>query len=54
MNSVFFIMGLLITFGSVGTLDYDPKADVLTQTVLALIGIGVMALAARSFRSHGE
>ena len=44
MNSVFFIMGLLITFGSVGTLDYDPNADVLVQTVLAFVGIAIMAV----------
>lgn len=44
MKPVFFILGLLITFGAVGTMDYDPNADLLVQTVLALCGLALMAV----------
>lgn len=46
MKMVFFILGLLITFGAVGTMDYDPNADLLVQTALAFVGIAIMAVSA--------
>ena len=48
MKSIFFILGLLITFGAVGTMDYDPTADILLQTALALIGVIIMAFSVPS------
>lgn len=41
-GSIRFIVGLLIVFGAVGTLDYDPGADLLVQTLLAVAGLGIM------------
>jgi hypothetical protein len=39
MNGVIrMILGASIMFGVVGTLDLDPSADLLTQTLLALGG----------------
>jgi len=39
MNGVIrMILGACIMFGVVGTLDLDPSADLLTQTLLALGG----------------
>lgn len=42
-----FILGLLIAFGAVGTLDYNPDADLFTQTILALFGLTIMYFGAR-------
>lgn len=43
MKSMFcFIIGLLIVMGSVGTLDTDPNANLIVQTLLALAGLGIM------------
>jgi hypothetical protein len=41
------ILGLLIAFGAVGTLDADPEADVLVQAGLALVGIVIMYFGAK-------
>ncbi len=41
-GSIRFILGLLIVFGAVGTLDADPSADLLVQTLLALGGLALM------------
>ena len=38
-GSIRMVVGFLVAFGAVGTLDYDPGASVLVQTVLALAGI---------------
>lgn len=32
------ILGFLLVFGAVGTLDYDPNASVLVQATIAAIG----------------
>ena len=37
-----FIVGLLIVFGAVGTLDIDPEANVLLQMALAGVGLALM------------
>lgn len=47
-----FIIGFLIVFGAVGTLDYDPQADLLVQTMIALIGIAIMAWGTKSLKEH--
>lgn len=36
------IVGLLITYGAVGTMDYDPNADVVTQMLVAGLGLVTM------------
>jgi hypothetical protein len=38
------IIGLLMAFGAVGTLEVDPDASLVTATLLALAGLGIMAL----------
>lgn len=35
-------VGFLITFGAVGTLDYDPTASVVTQGLMAMIGVAIL------------
>lgn len=40
-GSIRMIVGFLITFGSVGTLDADPNASVLVQFTLAMIGLAI-------------
>lgn len=41
-GSIRVVLGMLIAFGAVGTLDADPAASVLTQTALALVGLAIM------------
>lgn len=41
-GSIRIAVGFFIAFGAVGTLDYDPNASLLTQTVLALAGLAIM------------
>lgn len=41
-GSIRIVLGFLVTFGAVGTLDYDPNASVLVQTALALAGLAVL------------
>jgi hypothetical protein len=41
-GSIRLIVGLLITYGAVGTVDYDPSASVLLQTAIAAFGLLIM------------
>lgn len=43
-GSIRIMAGFFIAFGAVGTMDYDPAANVLTQTALALVGLAIMAV----------
>ena len=45
-----FIVGLLIVFGAVGTLDIDPEANVLLQTALAGVGLVLMYLGSEKMK----
>ena len=36
-------VGFMMVFGSVGGLDADPSADLLTLTLVAIVGLAVMA-----------
>jgi hypothetical protein len=49
-----FILGLLVTFGSVGTLDINPDANVLLQTVLALVGCALMYAGTTTMQGHND
>jgi len=42
---VAFILGLLMVFGAVGSLDVDPNANFVVQCVLALVGLSMMSAA---------
>jgi hypothetical protein len=37
-----FIVGLLIVFGAVGEMDYNPDANLLLQTAIAAVGLALM------------
>jgi hypothetical protein len=47
-GSIRIIVGFLIAYGAVGTMDYDPNADVLVQTAIAFAGLGVMWFGVRA------
>lgn len=51
-GSIRLVLGFLIAFGAVGTLDYNPQADLLTQTVLAAIGLAIMASGTRAIKEN--
>jgi hypothetical protein len=40
-GSIRMVLGFMITFGAVGTLDADPSASVLVQFTLAMIGLAI-------------
>lgn len=40
-GSIRLLVGFLITFGAVGTLDVNPDASLLTQSVLAFVGLAI-------------
>lgn len=41
-GSIRFLVGFLIVFGAVGTLDVNPDADLLVQTLIAVCGLAIM------------
>jgi hypothetical protein len=49
-GSIRFIVGLLITFGAVGTLDVNPDANVLVQFAIAMVGCGIMYSGVRAMK----
>jgi hypothetical protein len=49
-GSIRVIVGLLIAFGAVGTLDFDPNASVLVQGGIALLGCLVMLSGVRAMK----
>jgi hypothetical protein len=40
-GSIRIVVGLLIAFGAVGTMDYDPEANALVQFLIALGGCAI-------------
>jgi hypothetical protein len=41
-GSIRVFLGILVTFGALGTLDADPSASILVQSLIALVGISFM------------
>lgn len=41
---ILFILGLLIAMGGMGTLDINPDANVLLQTLISVVGCYLMYL----------
>ena len=41
------IVGFLIVFGALGTLDMDPDANVLVQAAIAIVGLVIMYFGAK-------
>jgi Co/Zn/Cd efflux system component len=42
-GSIRAFLGFLIVYGAVGSLDYDPTASVFEMSVLAVVGLVIMA-----------
>lgn len=51
-GSIRMLIGFLLTFGAVGTLDIDPDADLLTQCAIAAVGLGIMAWGTVVHKQH--
>lgn len=49
-GSIRFLVGFLVVFGAVGTLDFDPSANVLVQTGIAIVGIVIMYSGVRAMK----
>ena len=41
-GSIRAVIGFLMTFGAVGSLDFDPTADVIITLLLASVGLLIM------------
>lgn len=41
-NAIITIVGFLIAYGAVGTMDIDPTASVVQMTAIAFAGLGLM------------
>lgn len=46
------ILGFLIVFGAVGTLDADPQASVLVQVGLGLVGLAILASGVKALKNN--
>jgi hypothetical protein len=46
------ITGLIITMSAVGGMEHQPEASLLAQTLAAVIGIALMAWAARDINRN--
>jgi hypothetical protein len=51
-GSIRFIVGFLIVFGAIGTVDVNPAADLLVQTVIAICGLAVMLTGVSAMREN--
>jgi hypothetical protein len=51
-GSIRAVVGFLIVFGAIGTLDYDPQASLITQTILAVLGLALMASGTRAIMEN--
>ena len=49
-GSIRFILGLVLVLGAVGTMDADPSASVLVQSLIAVAGLAVMASGTTALR----
>jgi hypothetical protein len=47
-GSIRAFVGFMLTFGAVGTLDYDPSASLLLQSGIAVLGLLVMLSGVRA------
>jgi hypothetical protein len=47
-GSIRVFIGFIVTFGAVGTLDYDPSASLLVQSGIAIVGLLVMLSGVRA------
>jgi hypothetical protein len=41
-GSIRMLVGFLIVFGAVGTMEIDPNSDLLVQTIIAIAGLAVV------------
>lgn len=50
-GSIRALVGFMVVFGAVGTLEIDPAASVLVQAGLALAGLAVMYSGVRAMKT---
>ena len=46
------VVGFLIVFGTVGTIEINPDANLILQTSLAILGLAIMANGVAAFRKE--
>jgi protein-S-isoprenylcysteine O-methyltransferase Ste14 len=51
-GSIRIVVGMLIAFGAVGHLDYDPDASELLQTLIATAGLVLAAWGVRDMNRN--
>lgn len=45
-----FLLGLLIVFGAVGEMDYNPDSNIMIQMTVAFIGLMLMYFGSRKLK----
>ena len=53
-NIIISVVGFLIAFGAVGTIEVDPTANLLQMTVLAFAGLGLMYVGINALTMENE
>ncbi len=51
-GSIRFFIGFLLMLGSVGTMEIDPTASILVQTIIVIAGIAFMLSGVRSINTE--
>lgn len=47
-----FVLGILLVLGAVGTLDIDPNASPITQSILAAFGVFLMYFGSKAMQNE--
>jgi len=51
-GSIRMLVGFLIVFGAVGTMEIDPNSDLLVQTIIAIAGLAVVLTGVSAMREE--
>ena len=49
-----FIIGLILVYGSVGTLEFDDTANVAVQVIIAIIGLALMHFGVKGTNNNSK
>jgi hypothetical protein len=51
-GSIRSVVGFLVAFGAVGTLEVDPAASVVTMGAVALVGLAILASGVQAMKGQ--
>jgi hypothetical protein len=53
-GSIRMLVGFLIVFGAVGTIEVNPDADLLVQMIVAVTGLAIMFTGVSAMRENAQ